>query len=179
MSKKLQFPWSTIGGYDYYEVLSALQKSIRRGLEEDSLFWATELYLSDYAAHAWSRFLVIASEDIGLADSAVFAQVHALYETWKNRKKEGDARLYFTHALLILARAPKSRIVDHALITFFEGDRNQLKRDIPDWALDVHTSRGRFLGRGCEHFFSVGASLKNSYLDDVYESRAKEIRCQR
>jgi hypothetical protein len=28
------FPWPTVGGYDYFEVISALQKSIRRGLEE-------------------------------------------------------------------------------------------------------------------------------------------------
>ena len=40
------FPWQTVGGYDFYEVLSALQKSIRRCLEEDALFWASELYLS-------------------------------------------------------------------------------------------------------------------------------------
>ena len=41
------FPWATVGGYDFYEVLSALQKTIKRGLRDDALFWATELYLSD------------------------------------------------------------------------------------------------------------------------------------
>jgi len=63
------FPWLTAGGYDYYEVASALQKSIRRGLEDDALFWATELYISDYAAHAWKRLLVIASEDARIGTS--------------------------------------------------------------------------------------------------------------
>jgi hypothetical protein len=31
MTKAMEFPWPTVGGYDFYEVLSALQKSIRRG----------------------------------------------------------------------------------------------------------------------------------------------------
>ncbi len=177
ISKGMAFPWPTIGKYDYYEVLSALQKSIRRGLEEDALFWATELYLSDYESHAWNRFLVIASEDIGVADSSACAQIRALYDTWKERKKESDARLYFVHALLILVRAPKSRIVDHALITFFEGLRPHV--EIPDYALDMHTRVGKSMGRGAEHFFSVGATLKNQILEDNYVDRARIIRGSR
>jgi len=51
------FPWPTIGRYDYYEVVSALQKTIRRGDRDSALFWATELYLSQYEAHAWRRLL--------------------------------------------------------------------------------------------------------------------------
>ena len=174
MDNRRIFPWSTIGGYDYYEVLSALQKSIRRGLEEDVLFWATELYLSDYAAHAWSRFLIIASEDIGMADPNVCVQIRALCDTWKDRKKESDARLYFVQAALILVRAKKSREVDHALITFFEGSRPH--REIPDWALDIHTLKGRGMGRGYTHFFEEGASLNNSIETDQYKDRAKSIR---
>jgi hypothetical protein len=33
-------PQKTIGGYNGYQVISALQKCIRRGLEQDALFWA-------------------------------------------------------------------------------------------------------------------------------------------
>jgi replication-associated recombination protein RarA len=67
MATRREFPWPTVLGYDLYEVMSAMQKSIRRGLEEDALFWGTELYLSDLADQAWSRLLVISSEDVGLA----------------------------------------------------------------------------------------------------------------
>src|SRR5271156_3615596 len=131
------FPWLTAGGYDYYEVASALQKSIRRGLEDDALFWATELYISDYAAHAWKRLLVIASEDVGPAMNSVILIVKNLHDMWSEDKKSGEAKLWFVHAVLLLVRAPKSRIVDHATIAFFEGNREH--RRIPDWALDVHT----------------------------------------
>jgi replication-associated recombination protein RarA len=121
--------------------------------------------------------LVIASEDIGVADPMVFVQVRLLYETWLERKKEGDAVLYFTDAVLRLASASKSRITDNAAIVFFEGERPH--RDIPDYALDIHTETGRRMGRGYSHFFEEGAQLEGSKAPDPYEERAKEIRMRR
>ena len=129
MATRRDFPWPTVLGYDLYEVMSAMQKTIRRGLEEDALFWGTELYLGDYADHAWSRLLVISSEDVGLASTAgMYTKV--LNDMYRRNKKSGEARLYFTHAILLLARAPKSRIVDHATIVSFEGPRG--KQALPD-----------------------------------------------
>ena len=175
-SAQQSFPWATVGGYAFYEVLSALQKSIRRGLEEDALFWATELYLSGYEVQAWNRLCVIASEDVGIAYSDVFMCVRELYRAWTEIKTTGEAKLHFIHAVLKLVRSPKSRIVDHALIIFFEGPRE--KKSIPDWALDIHTSRGRAMGRGQQHFFEAGAQLDNTVLPDAYAVRAKTIRSQ-
>ena len=39
---------TTEGGYLNSECTSAMQKCIRRGLEEEALFWATELDLAGY-----------------------------------------------------------------------------------------------------------------------------------
>ena len=36
-------PPNTPGGYDLFEVLSALQKEIRRGNEYNAVYWAAEL----------------------------------------------------------------------------------------------------------------------------------------
>lgn len=129
MATRREFPWPTVLGYDLYEVMSAMQKTIRRGLEEEALYWGTELYLSEYADHAWNRLLVISSEDVGLA-SLVGLYVKLLNDLYRRNKKSGESRLYFIHAILLLARAPKSRIVDHATIAFFESKREP--RDIPD-----------------------------------------------
>lgn len=172
MDKK--FPWLTVGGHDLYEVMSALQKTIRRGDRDAALYWASELYLSEYESHAWRRLLIIASEDVGLADPLVFVQIRLLYDTWLERKKEGDAKLYFTDAVLRLVSAAKCRITDSATIVFFEGERS--RRDIPDYALDLHTNAGRRLGRGYDHFFTEGAKLESITLPDPYERQAKEIR---
>ena len=49
MAKKMYDPWSKIttrNGYAGDEVISALQKSIRRGLEEQACMFAYELYIS-------------------------------------------------------------------------------------------------------------------------------------
>ncbi|HZJ13854.1 MAG TPA: hypothetical protein VFD27_02335 [Chthoniobacteraceae bacterium] len=43
----------TIGGYNCAEVASAMQKCIRRGLEDDALFWATELDRSNFGEYVW------------------------------------------------------------------------------------------------------------------------------
>jgi len=60
------------------------------------------------------------------------------------------------HAVWLLATAPKSRIADwSSMVRFSEPER----RDVPDDALDKHTSRGRRMGRGTEHFFAEGTRL--------------------
>lgn len=170
----------TPGGYTNGEVASALQKEIRRGNERGALFWASELELAGAGAYVWKRLLIIASEDVGIADSNVAVQVRALYENWLEVSKKtsieyaGFYRVFMFHAVCILARAPKSRMLDHALMVMFAGDRDT--PPIPDYALDVHTSEGRKKGRGLQHFLDVGAKLENvSPIPDPYavEGRAR------
>jgi replication-associated recombination protein RarA len=172
----------TANGYLNSECTSAMQKCIRRGLEEDALFWATELDLAGYGAYVWKRLQIIASEDIGLADPNVCVQVRALYEDWLEQRKNAPkerrhltGRIFLVHAVLICVRAKKSRMVDTALITMYESERP--KREIPDFALDMHTVKGRGARRGVDHFFKVGAAIKNaerSLLPDPYRERAWE-----
>jgi replication-associated recombination protein RarA len=172
----------TLGGYLNAECTSAMQKSIRRGLEEEALFWATELDLAGYGVYVWKRLRIIASEDIGLADPNLCVQVRALYENWIEQRKKRDhhrfpERLFFIHAVLLCVRAKKSRIVDTALIALYYGKRPA--REIPDFALDMHTSKGRKLHRGVDHFFTQGATIKNAektLLPDPFFKRAWEAR---
>jgi replication-associated recombination protein RarA len=172
----------TLGGYLNSECTSALQKCIRRGLEEEALFWASELDLAGYGAYVFKRLRIIASEDIGIADPNVCTQIRALWENWTEQRKNKEdrslaERLFLVHAVLICVRARKSRMVDTSLITMYEGDRP--KRKVPDFAYDLHTMRGRKLGRGVDHFFDDGAIIKNadlSLLPDPYFERAREAR---
>jgi replication-associated recombination protein RarA len=173
----------SIGGYKLGEVASALQKCLRRGLEPDALFWATELDLSGYGEYCWKRLRIITSEDVGLADPLLPAVIAALYSAWTDQRKKkderhGPERLFLIHAVLLLARARKSRLVDHALIACYEASRPQ--RDIPDFALDKHTARGRKLRRGHDHFWQHGAHLTNAAsLVDEYYHLARRIRADR
>lgn len=109
--------------------------------------------------------------------------VHSLYENWlalrkKDDKRHAPERLFTIHAVLYLAGAPKSRIVDHALIVHYEGPRP--KREIPDFALDMHTQRGRSRRRGHSHFWKEGAAVSPAAgIPDPYIEQAREIRRDR
>ena len=67
--------------YEFYAISSAFQKSVRRGEEKQALFFAFELYASGYQKYIWKRMLIIASEDIGLADDSVAIKLNALSAT--------------------------------------------------------------------------------------------------
>jgi replication-associated recombination protein RarA len=164
---------TTKGGHDMFESLSALQKCIRRGQEEQALYWASELDISGYSKHLWNRLRIIASEDVGLAMPGAASIVRALYENWQDAP---DNKLWVVHATLMLVRAPKSRIVDHACCIFYNEGRPTF--DMPDFALDKHTHRGRKMGRGIDNFFDVGGVLANETLPDPYKERAREA-CKR
>ena len=172
-----RFNVTTRNGHPLGEVASALQKAIRRGLEDEALHWGVELDTSNYGEYAWKRLRIMASEDVGLAEPHLAATIYALYQNWidqrrKKDRKHGPERLFLIHAILLLVRSRKSRIVDHALITYY-GNHDQ--RPIPDYALDKHTGAGRRLGRGVEHFFDEGIQLGNrADLPDEYETKARE-----
>jgi replication-associated recombination protein RarA len=145
------------------------------------LYWASELDLAGYANYVWKRLRIIASEDVGLADPHAAVVVRTLYENWREFVREirarsgehGPHRLFLVHAVLYLARAKKSRIVDHATMVMYRGTRPEL--EIPDHALDRHTKRGRRLGRGHAHFFDVAAQLENESLPDPYREQARKV----
>jgi replication-associated recombination protein RarA len=170
----------TPGGHRAGEVASALQKCIRRGLADDALYWATELDLAGFGEYVFKRLKIIASEDVGLADSGAAPLVNALYNHWCAQRKKDDQRhaperLFLVHAVLYLAGCRKSRMIDHALIVHYEGKRE--RREIPDFALDRHTSRGRAKKRAWKHFWEEGARLENrAILVDPYAEPAREIR---
>jgi len=64
-------------GYDFYELLSALQKDIRRGNEYEAMFWAVELETFN-PRMLWNRLTVIASEDIGPANPVMSLVIETL-----------------------------------------------------------------------------------------------------
>ena len=169
---------TSVGGYNLAEVASALQKSIRRGLEQEALFWATELDISGYGEYCWKRLRIITSEDVGLAGPNLPATIQALSCAWTEQRKKkderhGPERLFLVHAVILLARAAKSRLVDHALIVYYEARAQLPTPQMPDYALDKHTPRGRKLRRGHDHFWTEGAQIANPAslgLDPYYET---------
>jgi replication-associated recombination protein RarA len=148
-------------GHELDVAASALQKSIRRSAEDDAVYWAVEIAEGGYPAYAWRRLKVITSEDVGLGWTEGPAVIDALHRTWLDQRKErGDGhRLALVHAVILLARAKKSRLVGNACVWAVEGDPDELHREPPDVALDRHTKTGRARGRGMAHFLDEAALL--------------------
>ena len=164
-------------GYDFHELLSALQKDIRRGNEYEAMFWAAELESFNPTA-LWNRVRVIASEDIGIANPLAPLIIDVLEKEYDDAKeRENDSyRLFLTHAVLFLTRSRKSRIVDDLLnVVYGQIQHEDKKLPIPNYALDRHTLRGKKMGRGLEHFFSEGTQLSNEPFNNPYIEKAKEI----
>lgn len=171
----------TKNGYDFFEVSSAFQKSIRRCDEDQAMFWAVELYESNYAKYVWKRMIVMASEDVGLAEPNLPAQIMALKESFDyfitNKDKHKADKLPFTHAVLLLVRAKKSRFIDLSISVHW-GRHDELRQTmtIPDYAYDMHTRKGKSMGRGLEHFYAEGSLINNEgkvEREETFENMAK------
>jgi replication-associated recombination protein RarA len=160
-------------GYYLDEVTSALQKEIRRCKEYEAVYWALELESFNYKA-LWNRLKVIASEDVGLANPIAPMLVNNLEASYlkAKEKEKGESALFVVNAALFLARSPKSRMVGNLLIAVSSAEK---RLEMPDYAIDKHTIRGRKMGRGLEHFFAEGAKTENQAFKDPYEDKAKKI----
>ena len=167
-------------GYDMSTLQSWLQKAIRRGEEQEALYAANQFYLTGFPGAVFNICITAASEDIGLAERGLVAELMGLQNAFKlevGRKSEHQPqRLQLVHAVLLCVRAQKSRLIDHALIVVFEGD----KRNPPPWVFDIHTSQGKRAGKTVANFFDEenASMMPKSSVLDPYQEEAKKIRSE-
>jgi replication-associated recombination protein RarA len=137
-------------------------------MEKESLYWAIELWESNYKEYVWKRMLIISSEDVGLADPNIATQIWSLYQIYtflaKKKDKHCPEKLHFVQAVVMLARCKKSRYVDMVLCNqFMQHEKTHI--DVPEWAYDMHTLKGRQQGRsgkkGIVHFYESSAKINN------------------
>ncbi len=124
---------------------SALIKCIRRGDQWKAVSFAGALCLLGREEVVWRRVFIHLSEDVGLANKVLPAQIHALYQGYLMLKGGAQASyedsktrfLPIAHAVLLLAQSSKSRAVENALICEFT-DATWSDPEIPDYAIDCH-----------------------------------------
>ncbi len=169
---------NTKNGYDHYELLSALQKCIRRGMEYEAVHFGVELEEFN-PTMLWNRLKVIAAEDIGPANPQMPILVDVLqknYLTEKSKLGENNASLYLADAIVCLCFSQKSRITDDLLnVVYTEREKEGKFLSIPEFALDKHTARGKALGKGIDDFFNEGNKLENEAFINHYTQRAKDL----
>ncbi|MBN1873748.1 MAG: AAA family ATPase [Anaerolineae bacterium] len=145
------------------EVISALQKEIRRGHTENAALLAYEMATTspELEQYLWYRLLVISVEDIGMGAPQAPVLMHALYQinqTFGHRG--GEYLLLITHAVRYLCTCRKDRASDEMINWIKHAvEIEGVLPTIPDYALDMHTARGKALGRGSRHFWETGALL--------------------
>ncbi len=176
--KKKGFKMTTVNGYDFFECSSALQKSIRRCEEGQAMFWALELYQSNYAKYLWKRIIIMASEDVGMAEPGFPAVIMALKQSYdflaEKKDKHRPERLPFMHAIVALANAKKSRYIDLCISVYENAHRKEAgKHQIPDHCLDMHTRAGKAKGRGLDYFYKESALINNANKMDREEEFEK------
>jgi hypothetical protein len=166
------------------EVISALQKMIRRGDEVQAMFWAWEL-VPRYEQYMWRRMTVIVNEDIGLGSPEIITLVETLrkqFFEFRSLGKNGTCRLILANAIIAMCRSEKSRLADHAqrfisqrFLDSFSGPKSTYP-PIPDVALDNHTYTGRGMGRGVEFWLEEGCKLEpKAELEDPYKETAERL----
>lgn len=94
-------------GDEHYDILSALQKSIRGSDENAALHYAARLIEAGDIISLSRRLLVIASEDIGLAYPQAIVITKACIDSAMQLGLP-EARIPLAEAVVLLATAPKS-----------------------------------------------------------------------
>lgn len=167
----------TLHGFHADELISTLQKSIRRGLTENAALVAYELYATspELEEHVWRRLEVISVEDVGLANPQAAVLVAALYDMHTRfDRSAGDRFLFQLHAVRVLAGSAKDRSTDEMANWIRRMvDSGERRPEVPDVAYDMHTRRGRELGRGLGHFLREGAIVEPEWAerDRTYRER--------
>jgi len=152
-------PWqrtTTEHGFAADEVISALQKSIRRGLVDNALLLGWEMFVTspEMEAMLWSRLCVISVEDVGLGNAQAPILVNTLFEMHQRYPRpEHDRFMFAAHAIRVMASGPKDRTTDEMASWARQSVRlGERLPEIPDAALDMHTRRGQEMGRDYRWF---------------------------
>ena len=155
----------TTRGYLLSEVVSALQKAIRRADVRLAGYWAIEMFESNFREYLWRRLLTISAEDCW---GVITHEVEALYRGWQmiDKQKPGGGRIFASKAVILLAMARKCRDADHLTNLMYDlsavddalldADLEEARKHpeaIPEYAFDCHTGKGRKAGKTKTEFF--------------------------
>jgi len=160
-------PWvdvKTYHGFPADQVISALQKEIRRGHEENAVLLAYEMILTSPAMedYLWYRLCVISVEDIGFGEVNAPVLVQSLFEMNSAFDRSvGERKLFAVHAVRYLCKCLKDRSSDEMVNwVIHTSDQEKSLPVIPDYALDMHTAEGQKQGKGRRHFFTEASKIE-------------------
>lgn len=141
------------GRDDHYDVVSAFIKSIRGSDPQAGLFWLARMLESgDDAKFIARRLVILASEDVGMADpNALVVAVAAA--TALEHVGLPEAQLNLAQAVVYLATAPKSNRVALAIWSAREDVRKGVSSEVPAHLRDGHYQAAKEFGHGVGYIY--------------------------
>ena len=161
---------------DRYDLLSALQKSIRGSNPDAAMHYYCRLV--DGGADLITigrRLMVIASEDVGMAYPSAISTVTSCVEA---ARMVGfpEAGIILAEAVVLLASSPKSNKSYEAFQKAMSDIRNKEIDPVPDHLRDSHYKGAIDKGYGKEYLYphAYGGYVKQQYLpNNLFKSGAK------
>jgi putative ATPase len=141
------------GDDEHYDVVSAFIKSIRGSDPDAGLYWlARMLEAGEDARFVARRLVILASEDVGMADPQALplatAAAHAVEYVGLP-----EAQLNLAHVVTYLANAPKSNSTTVALGAAMDDVRNAPAGAVPAHLRDGHYRGAAALGHGVGYVY--------------------------
>ena len=154
-------PTVSAGSFDrdgdvHYNLLSALQKSIRGSDPDAAVFYLAKLLEGGDIISACRRLQVIASEDIGLAYPQAASITYALCASARELGLP-EARIPLANCAVMLATAPKSNTAYQAINSAIEDIHAGLGQNVPE-----HLKSPLFKGYKYPHDYP------NDYVEQQY-----------
>ncbi|WP_454877844.1 replication-associated recombination protein A [Serratia inhibens] len=141
-------------GDRYYDLISALHKSVRGSAPDAALYWYARIITAGgdplYVAR---RLLAIASEDVGNADPRGMQVAIAAWDCF-TRVGPAEGERAIAQAIVYLACAPKSNAVYTAFKAAMRDAREMADYDVPEHLRNAPTKLMKEMGLGAEYRYA-------------------------
>lgn len=152
-------------GDEHYDVLSALQKSIRGSDENAALHYAARLIVAGDIISLCRRLLVIACEDIGLAYPNAIPIIKACVDSALQLGLP-EARIPLADAIVLLCTSPKSNSAYLAMDMAIEDIKNGNLGEIPRHLQNKHFDGEGNIEKGQNYLYPH--NYPNHYVKQQY-----------
>ncbi len=162
------------GADEHYDQISALIKSVRGSDPDAGLYWmARMIEAGEDPRFLARRMVILASEDIGLADPQALLVAEAAARAVEYVGLP-EAALNLAEAVIYLARAPKSNAVVVALGRAQADVRSSVGQEVPTHLRDAHYKGAATLGHGEGYVYphdDPSGVVPQQYRPDALEGR--------
>lgn len=155
-------------GDQHYDLLSALQKSIRGSDENAAIHYAARLLAAGDMLSLCRRLLVIAAEDIGLAYPQAIVVTKACVDSALQLGMP-EAKIPLAEAVILLATAPKSNSANNAIAAAMADIEKGVTGDFPRCLQNKHYDGADVEDKGQHYLYPhdfPGHWVEQQYMPD-------------